>query len=41
MRTAMFAAQVSQLEIFYDPTPFLDDLSKGGKSKCPFMSGKA
>ena len=31
--------QVEKLEIYYDPTPFLDDLSKGGK--CPFMSGKA
>lgn len=33
------ALQVERLEIFYDPTPFLDDLSKGGK--CPFMSSKA
>jgi hypothetical protein len=30
--------QVSELQIFYDPTPFLDDLSKGGK--CPFMHNK-
>jgi hypothetical protein len=29
--------QVSQLEIFYDPTPFLEDLGKGGK--CPFLHG--
>jgi hypothetical protein len=31
--------QVERLEIFYDPTPFLDSLAKGGASKCPFMGG--
>ncbi|KAF6261999.1 pathogen-related protein [Scenedesmus sp. NREL 46B-D3] len=31
--------QVERLEIFYDPTPFLDSLAKGGASKCPFLAG--
>jgi hypothetical protein len=33
--------QVSSLEIYYDPTPFLEDLTKGGPSKCPFLNNKA